>query len=1085
MAAAALGRLALVEKLIGMGARVNDENDKGADALYSACCAGHLDVVRLLLDNGADVNAKGGKHRNALNAACSEGFGNIVDILLDAGAELNAFDANYGNALQAAARGGHEDIVRRLSARGCDVHSAGGTRGTALVGAASKGQCHIVELLFELGYYHYEPQDCADALLAAVSKDHEDILEILVIKGARLNQAGRLLGIEWLPLQYAANKCKFEMVLTLLRLGADVNVIGGWPGSVLMAACESEHVDCRIIETLIMAGADINPLVPMSERSIYPSGWPSESTPLAAAARNCQSEPVRMLLNYGADPNLQCENLGTALHKASCKGSIEILEMLVAHNADVNLDVEPDFVNRCGVITALQWAAMLADEATVRWLVAHGANIAVERDDSDFKSATHAAAYYGKIGNVKVLLELGGDVNLRGGHYGTCLQAAAAGGYPNIVAALLDAGADINEHHVGYWGSALLAAIYNDEPDVVELLLERGVDPNLKAGTRYQYPIIAAAARFSDNKYEVQLLIDAGANVNAKGGIYHTALQAAAAYGDDETLRVLLDAGADMSATGGLHGSALSAAYCGGYYLCTGLLWERGASNDLRGGKYGTLLGSALWGSSQNMIRSLIKEHGADPNELMNKYWGSPLHFCILGERVETKYLVHLLGERVETKYLVHLLVENGADPNGMGGVYGTPLKVAVRMGRLDLMQFLLQKGADPTISGSRKGQTALDMACFWDTPDAFNLLIDKAPDANASGHWGTLLQTAAFAGHKVFVRELLHRGANVNSQGRGPYGNCLQTAAVQGNEDIVRYLIKHGADMRARGGRFGTLLQAASIRCSKKLVDFLIHKGARVDEQGGRYGTALAVVLTLLEHKANVNITGGRYGSALQAACVQDDLDVVRMLVEHGANIGLRGGYFDSAIDAAALHGRMTMLRYLMNETGAAQTTVNRRHNHKNAKWFDRADKNITKALEEAGPSPEVIGGVNYIIRGYARAEEEEEEEEGMQMNVESIPEYPFERTDTTTSDTTLVPTCSSPELPDLTITPEMAPLSKKDRKWTKRKGGWGGAGAASGKGGRRDSVKKGGSEDVAQVEVEVGSEEMVEDMSALSWVQ
>ena len=391
------------------------------------------------------------------------------------------------------------------------------------------------------------------------------------------------------------------MVLTLLRLGTDVNTIGGWAGSVLMAACESKHVDCQILETLIVAGADINPLIPTSERSKYPPDWWPKSTPLAAAASNCQPDAVRLLLNHGADPNLQCENLGTALRKASCKGSIEIMEMLVAHNADVNLDAEPYSEKDNGIITALQGAAALADEATVRWLVSHSGKIAVERDDSVFKSAMRAAAYYGKIDSVKVLLELGGDVSLRGGKFGTCLQAAAAGGYPDIVATLLDAGADINEHHVGSWGSALLAAICNCQHEVVKLLLDRGVDPNLKAGSEYQYPIIAAA-RLWDNKEEVQLLIDAGADVNAKGGVFHTALQAAAVDGNDETLKVLLDAGADVSATGGQYGSALSAAYLEGYYLCTGLLSERGASNKLRGGKYGTPLESAIWGSYQILI---------------------------------------------------------------------------------------------------------------------------------------------------------------------------------------------------------------------------------------------------------------------------------------------------------------------------------------------------------------------------------------------------------------------------------------------------------------------------------------------------
>jgi ankyrin repeat protein len=76
-----------VKKFIDLGAKVNDENDKGADALHSACCAGRLDVVELLLASGADVNAKGGKHRNALNAASAEGYLDIVQALLAAGAD--------------------------------------------------------------------------------------------------------------------------------------------------------------------------------------------------------------------------------------------------------------------------------------------------------------------------------------------------------------------------------------------------------------------------------------------------------------------------------------------------------------------------------------------------------------------------------------------------------------------------------------------------------------------------------------------------------------------------------------------------------------------------------------------------------------------------------------------------------------------------------------------------------------------------------------------------------------------------------------------------------------------------------------
>ncbi|KAL8831739.1 MAG: hypothetical protein Q9170_005169 [Blastenia crenularia] len=1065
MAASALGKLALVKKLIDTGARINDENDKGADALHSACCAGHLEVVKLLLENGADVNAKGGKHRNALNAASCEGFGQIVDVLLDAGADPTSFDPNYGNALQAAARAGHEEIVRKLSECGCDVNADGGTRGTALVGASSAGQAHVVDLLFELGVPRGGNQNTANAVVVAVSKEHEDVVKRLVANGANLNTTGTLQTFEWLPLQLAANRLKFEMLSTLLALGADPKAAGGFCGSVLMAACDNNKMDCQILEALIVAGADINKLVPPEKRSKYPNGWSPESTALSAAASNNHPEAVRLLLNHGADPNLQCGNWGTALQKASYEGATTIIDMLLQNGADIELDAEPsNSKDDDGIITSLQAAAARADDSTIRLLVASGAKLAVERNDSTFKSALHAASFYGNTSNVQILLELDSNVNLRGGRFGTCLQAAATKGHAETVTALLNAGAEINEQDIGCYGSALIAAIANSNHESVKVLLKRGADPALRGGLKYQYPIIAAA-RLWNNKEETQLLIDAGADVNACGGIFHTALQAAAVDGNDETMRVLIDAGADINALGGIYGNALSAAYREGYYFCTGLLWEKGVSNQLRGGKWGTPLGSALSGACQTLITFLIKEHQADPNEYMNEHYGSPLHFCIWHDRSDSDVLINL--------FIDHGADPNGIGPSGLGGYYGTPLNAAVIMGEVELMKTLLERGADPSIRGNKEEWTSLQLAGLYNKPEAFNLLLEHNPDVNARGRYGTPLQAAAYSGAKPLVRELLHRGADIKVSGQGRYGHSLQSAAIRAREDVVRYLIKHGADVRVKGGRFGTVLQAASVRCSKELVNFLIHKGASVDEQGGRYKTALQaacaagnkdVVLTLLEQKANVNTTGGLYGSALQAACVYGDLDVVRMLVEHGADVDFQGGFFDSAIDAAALNNRTSILHYLIKQAGATQMTAGRRHNHANTSEFEEADRKIYDAFEEEPTTSEPTQPHDNGTQS------EEEDPQEIPMNIESIPRYDPQEDSTSAS--------SSPEpSADLesniassssdTTTPEpVLPIGKKARRRLARK----------------ESHKNSVLEETREVGAEVVEDE---DMSALSWLQ
>ncbi|KAL8886648.1 MAG: hypothetical protein Q9192_006449, partial [Flavoplaca navasiana] len=1031
MAAAALGKLALVQKLIDKGARVNDENDKGADALHSASCAGHLDVVNLLLENGADVNAKGGKHRNALNAASSEGFADIVDVLLDAGADPTVFDQNYGNAIQAAARAGREDIIRKLADRGCEVNAPGGTRGTALVGAASAGQARTVEVLFELGVPKGETQDTSDALVAATSKDHANVVEVLVSFGANLNSAGILQASEWLPLQFAANNDKFEMVTTLLRLGADPNATGGFFGSVLMAAADTRKVNCQILEALIIAGADVDTLVPAEERSNYPRNLYGESTALSAAACNQQAEAVQLLLNHNANPNLQCGNYGTALQRARQSGR------------EPSSDSDDD-----GCITALQCAAKGGDEAIIRSLVAKGAHLSIERNDSYFKSALHTAAFYGMTGNTKTLLDLGSDVNLQGGRTGTPLQAAATRGETEVMALLLDAGAEINEHHVRSYGSALVAAIVNSKHDAVKLLLKRGANPSLGVGSTYHVPIIAAA-RLWENAEEVQLLIDAGADVNAQGGKWHTALQAAAVVGNDTTMRVLLDAGANMNAVGGIYGSALAAAYMEGYFLCTGLLWERGVSNKLRGGMMVTPLLSALSGSCQTLITFLIKEHHADPNEHSNNFWGSPLHYCLYNRRADADVLVDL--------FLEHGADPNGIGPAGLGGYYSTPLNAATAHDKLGIMKILLDKGADPNICGNKQGWTALLLACLCRRREAFDILIEYNPDINAHGPYGTPLQAAAYSGDKPLVRELLHRGADLEVCNQGRYGHSVQSAAIRAREDVVRFLIKQGARIHVMGGRFGTVLQAASIRCSKALVDFLIHKGCKIDEQGGRYRTALQaacaagnkpVVLTLLEHKANVNITGGRFGSALQAACVAGDPDTLRMLVERGADIHTRGGYYDSPFDAAACHGKIDVLRYLLKETDIARTSAETRHNHFNRRWFDWADNNIQRALNANSSEEEPSAENKQEAEDDADGDEDNEAEEQQEppMNIESIPQYdptaPASDFDSSSSTSTRPSTpleaashSTTSETSESTKTETTLPMGKKARQKLARK--------------------------------------------------
>lgn len=124
--------------------------------------------------------------------------------------------------------------------------------------------------------------------------------------------------------------------------------------------------------------------------------------------------------------------------------------------------------------------------------------------------ALYHASYFGLLGPARLILESGSDVNAKGGHQFTALQAAAAGGHEQIVQLLLAMGADVNLQG-GTCGTALNAAAYNAHKEVVRLLVAAGTDINIQTGGTGNGLHAAAIGGCEET---VQLLIANGAEVN-------------------------------------------------------------------------------------------------------------------------------------------------------------------------------------------------------------------------------------------------------------------------------------------------------------------------------------------------------------------------------------------------------------------------------------------------------------------------------------------------------------------------------------------------------------------------------------------
>ena len=108
--------------------------------------------------------------------------------------------------------------------------------------------------------------------------------------------------------------------------------------------------DGRKCQELLAAGAEVD----------------CNETPLVAACINSHVSVVKVLLEYGANPNVVIHGQDTPLKQASYNGNCEIVQRLLAAGAKVNYEEH--------TIQALHYAASRGHPAIVQTLLAAGAN---------------------------------------------------------------------------------------------------------------------------------------------------------------------------------------------------------------------------------------------------------------------------------------------------------------------------------------------------------------------------------------------------------------------------------------------------------------------------------------------------------------------------------------------------------------------------------------------------------------------------------------------------------------------------------------------------------------------------------------
>ena len=169
------------------------------------------------------------------------------------------------------------------------------------------------------------------------------------------------------------------------------------------------------------------------------------------------------------------------------------------------------------------------------------------------------------------------------------------------------------------------------------------------------------------------------------------------------------------------------------------------------------------------------------------------------------------------------------------GDDLATPLIIAARDGKLDVVKFLLRYEANIEGRGTIKidGQVIENCTALWFAAakghfDVVRLLIEQNAEVDRrTSSNSTPLRAAVFDGHLDIVRCLVENGADVNA--RNNFNSTpLMLTCHNGHLDVASYLVKHGANINLQDNAGHSCLHYASKRGDVQLVCELLALGAK-----------------------------------------------------------------------------------------------------------------------------------------------------------------------------------------------------------------------------------------------------------------
>ncbi|KAG9235914.1 ankyrin repeat-containing domain protein, partial [Amylocarpus encephaloides] len=564
----------------------------------------------------------------------------------------------------------------------------------------------------------------------------------------------------------------------------------------------------------------------------------------------------------------------------------------------------------------LYWACKKGDMNMVRRLCEAGADVNGHDDYGVLVGLTpfHGVASSGNIEMAEYLYAKSARLDMPNKRHGTPLFIATTQDSLPLVQYFLDRGADPNILG-GYQELPLNAAADSGNVEMARLLVSRRAEVN--PDHTYAFGNALGLAAYCGHLELVNFLLEQGCRVDVPDSVGELPLASAAQEGFNEVVEALLNyddspASHDQAL---LRSDSFAAAASKGYHKILIILTDVGISSDIMDkGLY-----EAADYQHDETVRVLLKM-GANPDAEGEGYGNALQAACFDG-----------------SEEMVDDLLQAGADVNCVYGedTYGTALQAAAFEGNLNIVQRLLEHGAAINIPACGKYGHPLHAACCANHPEVVEHLLDSGAEVNAvGGEWSYALVAATGNGYQACADILIARNANVEVRGGKGNSTPLIEAAMELPLSTVQAIHNRGGSVFDVDNDGDSAFTSAAASADLETLEFLLDKGSDI-HLIGKWGGALyrateegsmECVTFLLDHDINVNQKGGECHTSLMAAACGGEVEIVKLLLERGANIHTKGGLYHTALQAAA-NGCNTQIVQLLLDKGAKPNDLGGRH--------------------------------------------------------------------------------------------------------------------------------------------------------------